>query len=225
MIAPRYSLVKLPDNVSFEQSARFGYLGTVYSALRKANAGAGTTLLVNGITGTLGIGGALLGLAMGVPRILGTGRNRQLLERVRALAPRRIEIFSLDDGPLDAWALQQTEGEGVDVYLDCLGPGAPPSSMLEGFKSLARGATAVNIGAMKGAIPFDIRVLMDCNQRLIGSAWFTAAEGDDMAALARAGVLDLSVFEHIRHPLANINEAISGIAQRNGGFSNFVIVP
>ena len=28
MTAPQYALVKLPDNVSFEQAARFGYLGT-----------------------------------------------------------------------------------------------------------------------------------------------------------------------------------------------------
>jgi threonine dehydrogenase-like Zn-dependent dehydrogenase len=225
MIAPRYSLVKLPDNVSFEQGARFGYLGTVYSALRKANAGAGTTMLVNGITGTLGIGGALFGLAMGVPRILGTGRNRALLERVKALAPNRIEIFSLDDGPLDEWVWERTEGEGVELYVDCLGPGAPPDSMLAGFRALMRGGTAVNIGATGGAVPFDIRALMDRNQRVIGSAWFTAAEGDDVAALAGAGILDLSVFEQVRFPLTQINEAISGIAQRNGGFSNFVIEP
>jgi D-arabinose 1-dehydrogenase-like Zn-dependent alcohol dehydrogenase len=225
MIAPRYSLVKIPDNVTFEQAARFGYLGTVYSAMRKARAGAGTTLLVNGITGTLGIGGALFGIALGVTRILGTGRNRALLERVKALAPRRIEVFSLDEGPLDEWVLRQTGGEGVSVYMDCLGPGAPPDSMLQAFRALKRGGTAVNIGAMGGAIPFNIRTLMDQNQSLIGSAWFTAAEGDDMAALAAAGLLDLSVFEHVSHPLSEVNHAISGIAQRNGGFSNFVIVP
>jgi len=46
-----------------------------------------------------------------------------------------------------------------------------------------------------------------------------------LAALAAAGILDLSVFEHVRYPLPKINEAISGIAQRNGGFSNFVIMP
>ena len=36
MLAPQYSLVKLPDNLSFEAAARFGYLGTAYSAMRKA---------------------------------------------------------------------------------------------------------------------------------------------------------------------------------------------
>jgi D-arabinose 1-dehydrogenase-like Zn-dependent alcohol dehydrogenase len=225
MIAPRYSLTKLPESVGFEVAARFGYLGTVYSALRKGEAGPGKTLLVNGITGTLGIGGALFGVALGVTRIFGVARNRSLLERVRALAPERIEVFSLEDGPLDEWVMKKTGGEGVDIYLDCLGPGAPPESMLQGFKTLVRGGLAINIGAMHGEIPFNIRRMMDQNQRLIGSAWFTAAEGDDMAALALCGALDLSVFENHCYPLTQVNDAISGIASRNGGFSNFVITP
>ena len=39
LTAPQRNLVKLPDSVTFEQGARFGYLGTAYSALRKAGAG------------------------------------------------------------------------------------------------------------------------------------------------------------------------------------------
>jgi alcohol dehydrogenase len=60
---------------------------------------------------------------------------------------------------------------------------------------------------------------------LIGSNWFTAAQGQEMAELARAGLLDLSVFEHQQFPLEEINHAISGLQNRNGGFSNYVIVP
>ena len=51
--APQQNLVRLPDNVTFEQAARFGYLGTAYAALRKANAGPQSTVLINGISGTL----------------------------------------------------------------------------------------------------------------------------------------------------------------------------
>ena len=46
-----------------------------------------------------------------------------------------------------------------------------------------------------------------------------------MAELARAGLLDMSVFEHRRFPLEEVNNAISGLSDRNGGFSNYVIVP
>jgi threonine dehydrogenase-like Zn-dependent dehydrogenase len=224
MIAPRYSLVRLPDNVSFEQGARFGYLGTAYSALRKARVGPGTTLLVNGISGTLGVGGALFGLAMGATRILGTGRNRDLLGRVKSLAPNRIDVHSLDDGPVDTWVRSVTE-DGATAYVDCLGPGAPHETMNQGMRSLARGGVAVNIGAIAGAFPLDIHTLMDQQQQLIGSAWFTAGEGDDMAEMARTGLLNLSIFEHVRYPLQKVNEAISGTAERHGGFTNFVVMP
>ena len=67
MTAPQYSLVTLPDNVSFETAARWGYLGTAYSALKRSGANMGTSVLVNGISGTLGLGVALFALALGCP--------------------------------------------------------------------------------------------------------------------------------------------------------------
>ena len=131
MTAPQYALVQLPDSVSFEQAARFGYLGTSFGAMKKADAVAGRCMLVDGISGTLGLGAALLGLAMGMTRILGTGRNRELLDRVKALAPDRIEVHALDDGATAPWAKQQTNGDGVDFMISALGPGSPASTMLE----------------------------------------------------------------------------------------------
>lgn len=228
MLAPQYSLVKLPDNLSFEAAARFGYLGTAYSAMRKAGVRAGSSILVNGISGTLGIGGALFGLAMGATRILGTARNRALLDRVKALSPQRIEVFEMDAGrPIDDWVREVTKGEGVDFYFDCLGPGATHGPMLEGMKALRRGGKAVNIGAVGvgEGVPFDVHMMMDQQKEFAGSAWFTAGEGQEMAEMARAGTLNMSIFEHVRYPLTDVNKAINGVATRNGGFTNFVICP
>ncbi len=226
LAAPQYALVKLPDNVTFEQAARFGYLGTMYSALRKARLAPGRTLLVNGISGTLGIGGALFGLAMGATRIYGTGRDTALLERVRALAPGRIKVFSIEgDEPLDRWVMRCTDGLGVDVFVDALGPGAKHETLLQGIRAMKRGGRAFNIGAIAGAVGLDLHTMMDEQQTLEGSAWFTAGEGQDMADMAAAGLVDLSVFEHVCSPLEAVNEAIGGIATRQGGFSNFVIQP
>lgn len=73
MTAPQHNLVRLPDNVSFEQASRLGYLGTAYAALRKAGAGPGNTVLINGIIGTLGLGAALIALGRGAARVFGTG--------------------------------------------------------------------------------------------------------------------------------------------------------
>ena len=93
LTAPQRNLVKLPDSVTFEQGARFGYLGTAFSALRKAGAGPGRTVLIDGISGTLGLGACLIALGLGVTRILGTGRNADLLNDVKAIAPDRIDVL------------------------------------------------------------------------------------------------------------------------------------
>ncbi|RFP09291.1 alcohol dehydrogenase [Duganella sp. BJB488] len=225
MTAPQYSLVRIPGNMRFEQAARLGYLGTAYRALRTAGVGPGSTVLINGISGTLGLGGALFALALGARRILGTGRNVELLQRVKALAPDRIHVHALGKRPMRDWSDEVTEGEGVDAVIDALGPGADPRTLLDALSTLRRGGKLVNVGAVAGEVPVNLHYLMDNDITLVGSAWFTTAQGQEMADLAEAGVVDLSVFEHHSFPLEKVNEAIGGIEHRSGGFSNFVICP
>jgi alcohol dehydrogenase len=225
MIAPAYSLVRLPDNLDYNAAARFGYLGTMYSALKKAGVEPGKRILVNGISGTLGLGAVLLAPAMGVTELYGTGRNHELLKTVADLLPNRLHVHSLLDGPVDEWIREATGGEGVDIYIDALGPGAEHETFRESMRALARGGVCVNIGALMGELAFDIHDLMDQQKTIIGSAWSTAAECQEMADMVGAGTLDLTTLEHTVYPLSDVNEAINGIAQRNGGFSNFIVSP
>ncbi len=226
MTAPQYSVVTLPDAVSFETAARWGYLGTGYSALKRSGANMSTSVLINGISGTLGIGVALFALAMGCPTIMGTGRDTRLLKKVKAIAPDRIHVRSLEArGSLADWAKSLTGGEGPHIVIDALGPGAPQSSMLAAFAAVRRGGRLVDIGAVGGAVPIDLHKLMDNNQRIIGSAWFTTAEGQEMADMAATGAVDLDVFEHEVFKLKDVNKALAIFKNRNGGFSNYVICP
>src|SRR5262245_36477113 len=235
IIAPASAIVRLPDNLSFNAAARFGYLGTAYSALKKLGAGPGCSLLINGISGMLGLCAALTALAMGATTILGTGRNRALLDRVQAIATERIDVLSVADGasapapgaadPLLDWARKATDGEGLDTVLDCLPPGAPGEAMMRALRTLRRGGHAINVGAVMDQLPLNAFWLMTNRLGLAGSVWFTTAEGEEMAAMAKAGTLDLSVLDHQVSPLSKVNEAIAGMHTRNGGFSNFVIDP
>lgn len=223
--APQSALVKLPDNVSFEEAARFGYLGTAYSAIRKAGAGPGRTLLINGIGGALGLCVALVSLATGVTRILGTGRNQTLLDRVKALAPSRIEVFAVGKRAIQEWAMELTSHEGLDAIIDTLPPGSPSSAMQEALNALRRGGRGVNIGGVGEPLPLNVHRLMGMNIQLIGSCWFTTGEGQDLAEMSRAGTLDLSVLEHRRIPLKDVNEGLSTLQDANRGFNNFVVIP
>lgn len=144
----------------------------------------------------------------------------------RSSHPIELRFFSLDEAiPTDQWIAQVTGGEGVDIFIDCLGTGAAHKTLRAGMRSLKRGGKAVNVGAIAGDVPMDLHTMMDLQQSMTGSCWFTAAEGQDMADMAAAGVLDLGVFEHVGYPFAQVNEAIAGIENRNGGFSNDVIHP
>ena len=223
--APQSGLVKLPDNVSFEQAARFGYLGTACAAIHKAGAGPGCSLLINGIGGTLGLCVALVGLATGVTTILGTGRNQTLLDRVKGLAPKRIEVFAIGKRPVHEWAMEVTDSEGVDAVIDTLPPGSPSSAMQDALNSLRRGGRGVNIGGVGETLPLNVHRMMGMNIQLIGSCWFSTGEGQELAEMARAGTLDLSVLEHRRIPLKNVNEGLSSLQDANRGFNNFVVIP
>jgi D-arabinose 1-dehydrogenase-like Zn-dependent alcohol dehydrogenase len=234
--APSSALVKLPANVSNEEAARLGYLGTAYAAMKRIHVAPGDVLLVNGISGTLGLCAALLGLAMGASRILGTGRNIALLDRVKAIAPDRIFVHAMHDDagavaepesdPLYKWARELTDGWGVDRMIDCLPPRAPASTMLRALHTLRRGGRAANVGAVTE--PLGINAFWLCANRIAleGSVWFTTAEGEEMAAMASAGSLDLSCLDHRIVSLGKINEVLEQMpANRDGGFANHVIDP
>jgi alcohol dehydrogenase len=215
----------LPDNVTCQQASRLGYTGTGYSALRKGGAGPNVTTMITGASGTLGLGTLLCALGMGVTRILAVARNKELLEEVSRLAPQRIETHSLLDGPAGPWALEKTGGQGVDLVVNCLGPGAEPDQMVDELSALRRCGRLVNIGAVAAPPPVDVHTMMDRNQSLIGSAWFTTPEGQEMAEMIRGGTLDMSVFRQESYTLDQVNEVLGGIDNRHGGFSNFTVVP
>ena len=224
--APQHNLVALPGSVSFEQAARFGYLGTAYAALRKAGVAPNRTILINGITGTLGLGATLIALGRGVTRILGTARDRERLARVKRLAPGRIDVLAQDGGlSVAEWARGFTGGHGVDAVIDCLGPGSSGTLLMNAIYALRRGGKAVNVGGVGEKTMMDVHWMMDQQIEFIGSNWFPVDDAQALAEMARAGTLDLSVFEHVKFPLAEVNSALDGTHFRDGGFTNLVIVP
>lgn len=235
LTAPTTAIVKLPDSVSYEEAARLGYLGTAYSAMKKIGVGPGQSFLINGISGTLGLCAAILALAMGASKILGTGRNYPLLERVRAIAPNRIFVHAVQDeaqltstddatNSFVAWTKSIVDSSGVDCVLDCMPPGAPASSLRRAIHTLRRGGKAANVGAIIENLDLNTFWMMTNRIRLEGSVWFTTAEGDEMVAMAETGSLDLSIFDHRVSPLLKVNEALAGMsANQDGGFANYVI--
>ena len=224
LTAPAVNLVKLPDSISFEQAACFGYLGTAYSALRKAHFAPGQSVLIDGATGPLGFGAVILALAMGAGKVYATGRNTALLDKVHRLDRHRVMPIALGGRATSEIIMEATEGYGVDALIEAQGPDAPIATVVDSFDALRRGGSAINIGGIATAIPLEPFALMCLQKSFIGSLWFTTGEGKDLAAMADAGTLNLDAFEHERFPLEKVNEALDAIEQRGGGFTHVVIM-
>jgi D-arabinose 1-dehydrogenase-like Zn-dependent alcohol dehydrogenase len=218
-------LVMLPRSVSFEQAARFGYLGTSFAALRRGGVSVGSWIAINGITGTLGVGATLHALAMGATRILGIGRNREVLSQLTALAPARVATLALGDEPVAQWLLERTDRIGVDVLLDCSGRAASASTTTAALGALKPGGVAVNIGALTEKLEIEPISFMVKALTFRGSNWFTTGEGQLMADAAGVGALDLSVLQTRAYPLENVNDALAEVKKRPGGLVNIVVNP
>jgi NADPH:quinone reductase-like Zn-dependent oxidoreductase len=74
------------------------------------------------------VAATVLGLAMGLSRILGTGRDEALLRRVKAIAPDRVDVMTLGNGSSGDWAKAVTGGEGADFVISALGAKAPAAT-------------------------------------------------------------------------------------------------
>ncbi len=218
-------LVSLPDGVSFEQAARFGYLGTSFAGLCAGEVGAGSVVMINGATGTLGVGATILALGMGATRIFCFGRNLSVLERLRALAPGRIETLALGGEEIGDFVRARTAGVGADMLLDCSGRAASAAPTLAAIDALCHGGVAVNIGALSEKLALEPFKFMNRATRFQGSNWFSTAQADAMARMAGAGVIDLSVWETRAFALDQVDAALALVKTRPGGFTNIVVCP
>jgi alcohol dehydrogenase len=131
--------------------------------------------------------------------------------------------MSAGDRPLDEWVREHTDGLGADIFIDAVGPGAPSSTSLAGINALRRGGRMVDIGGM--AEPLPLEMFRSCASRSAssGRCGSTSPKVRTWSKWLPLNV-DLSVFEHKRYPLRDISKALKAVDQRNGGFTNVVIV-
>lgn len=224
--APARSVIGIPDNVTFDQASRLSYIGTSYAAMRKGDVRPGSSLLILGATGTLGVDAVLLALAMGVGKIFAVARNVELLERVKAFAPDRINIISLSDQDLGDWVRSLNYGgRGADVVIDALNHTAPASVSMNGINALRRGGRYIFVGAMPEPLPIPIYFLMTRQIQIFTSLWFSTAEGEEIMRMAEAGTLELDHFEINSFSLDQANEALQSAEDRKGGFTSIIVHP
>ncbi|KAJ9115179.1 hypothetical protein QFC24_007052 [Naganishia onofrii] len=230
VVSPDVNIALLPENIDFKTASRLGYIGTSFGALKRGDLGPSKTILINGVTGTLGVSAVAIALGFGATKILGIGRNKERLEQVERMSSqtgRIVTLSSEDDTDPVAWVKQQTNGLGVDMMYDCLGAGGSANSTDAFIKNGAirvGGKALLAAGGAEGQISASYSEWMNKDTAVLGSMWFTNQEADEMISLIAAGVIDFSFLEHETFELEDVNKALKVVGGRPGGFKNVVVM-
>lgn len=220
--APSYNIVPLPDDFPTEQAVRLGYLGTAYHGLKRAGVHYGSTVIINGATGTVGTGAVMLALAMGAVKVIAVANKKDRLEQLKQIDPKHIETVSLLDGEVTGKIMQLTAGKGADGFVDCLSY-VDTTSTQQCIYAVKRGGNVVCLGGATGVLTIPYGFLLGTEITLTGSIWFHSYEATEMVNLATSGKLDLSLFDVKSYSLDQINEAIEFAGSRVGGMTTTLV--
>ena len=165
--------IALPDDLDDVTAAAIGNPGaSSWAALtERAHFRPGQTVLVNGATGTAGRLAVQIARHLGAGRVIGAGRNPDVLERLKALGADAVIALNAGEDALEE-SFRAEFSRGVDVVLDYLW-GNPARVALTAAAKAGRDDRPmrfVSIGSVAGAeIALPSAVLRSSSIELVGS--------------------------------------------------------
>lgn len=124
---PADNLIILPDEVTYEQAAMLEPLSVAYHAIRKAGLCGKTQgiekdacIVVCGL-GTIGLFVVMHLLSMGYRNILGVGNKSSQKDHLSHLGIPKECYADFNAGDIQAFINEKTEGNGADVFFECVG--------------------------------------------------------------------------------------------------------
>ena len=170
--------VRMPQGFSFEDAAAIPEaFMTAWDGLEQGAFGPGGSVLIHAVGSGVGTAATQLVAADGGIAI-GTSRTRDKLERARELG---MQDGALLDEPWEELARSRTNGTGVDVVLDFIGP----ATYARNLAALRTGGRIVQIGTLAGTRgEIDSGLMMHKRATWIGTT-LRARPVEEKIALAR----------------------------------------
>jgi threonine dehydrogenase-like Zn-dependent dehydrogenase len=170
MKAPAYTVIPLPDELSFEAGAAISCgTGTAFGALRRLNLSGRDTIAIFG-QGPVGLSATLLAKAMGA-RVLALDVSAERL----GLSTGFGADVTIDPSTTDAIAAIKdlTHGEGTDLALDCSGN---PDARATAVRSTRAWGTVCFVGE-RNSVTLDVSPDMIRKQLTIVASWTFSTVG------------------------------------------------
>ncbi len=164
MKVPAYTLVALPDELSFATGAAISCgTGTAYQALRRMNLAGGDTIAIVG-QGPVGLSATQLATAMGA-RVIALDVSAERLKRAKEFGADAVINPKSGDAP--AAIKELTHGAGADLTLDASGSAA---GRLIAVRGARKWGTACFVGE-GGDVTIDVSPDMLRKQLTIVGSW------------------------------------------------------
>lgn len=207
-LVPAAAIVPLPASLDPVLAAAIANPGmSSWAALtRRAQLQPGETVLINGATGTSGGLAVRIARHLGAGKIIATGRNREVLDQLRAQGA---DItLTLDELP---GALPALMKEGIDIVLDYLWGQSALDIMQATVAGGEKVVRFVQIGSLSGQeITLHSKLLRSSGLTLMGSGLGSVSDADLIACISEmlnaAAESDFSVAFQMR-PLSEVAQA------------------
>jgi alcohol dehydrogenase len=232
MRVPTENAVPIGD-IEPKDAARWCALGTLlvpYGGFLAVQLQAGEIALVNGATGGFGSAAVAVALAMGAQGVVATGRNEEALaDLTRRFGPRVRAVPMRGDEADDRARILQAAPGPIDCVLDILPPAASATQVrtaIMAVRPYGRVALMGGVGMLGGAgldLPY-AWMMRNCIT-LRGQWMYPPHAAIRMAAMIRAGLIDLGQFKVTAFALDRANEAVAHAAAHAGPFRMTVIQP
>lgn len=177
---PANNLIKLSDNVSFEEAAMLEPMAVAVHAMRRVRPTSSDMVAVCG-TGTIGLLLVMFLRDAGIKNILVIGNKESQKQRIVEMGISEKCFCDSRSVDVSAWILEQTGNLGVDVFFECVGK---EETIMHAVDNASPGARICLVGNPHADIRMKQSVYWKIlrNQLWVTGTWnssFTGEAGDD----------------------------------------------
>ncbi len=176
---PDENILPIPDGISMQMAAALplSYLTAWHMLQNRARLQKGETVLVVGASAGVSVAAIQISKLMGA-RVLAMTTNLEKAEKIKTLGADQVFVQE-ESNDFYKWVLQQTDGNGVEVVFEHVGPATWEKSL----KSLARYGRLVTCGATTGpSVPLDLRYVFSRNLSILGARMGTKKDFQELMA-------------------------------------------
>ena len=117
---PKWNLIDLPENVSFEEAAMLEPMAVAVHAMRRVLPRKQDTVVVCGL-GTIGMLLVMFLIDAGIKKLLVIGNKDFQRQTVLKLGLSEEQYCDSKKVDVNKWVMEQTKGNGTDIFFECVG--------------------------------------------------------------------------------------------------------